>query len=100
MIATVLEDGRDEGEADRAVITTESSLVVLEPELAQAGITPAIRASETRVSNEDRIREADELEAARRLRALVADLKPSDAAALLRERVEATPSNAELLGSI
>ena len=63
-------------------------------------MTPALRAGEIRVSNEDQIREPAELEAARRMRALLADLKPSDAAALLRERIEATPSNAELLSQI
>ena len=61
---------------------------------------PALRAGEIRVSNEDQIREPGELEAARRLRSLLADLKPSDAAALLRERIEATASNAELLSQI
>ena len=40
VIATVLADARDEGEAERAVITTESSLIVLDPELAAAGVTP------------------------------------------------------------
>ena len=40
VIATVLADGRDEGEAERAVITTESSLIALDPELAAAGVTP------------------------------------------------------------
>jgi transcription termination factor Rho len=100
VVATTVADGRDEGEAERAVATTESSLVVLDPELAAAGVTPALRAGESRVSNEDQLRDADELEAARRLRSLLADLRPSDAAALLRERVEATASNSELLRSL
>ena len=42
VIATVLADGSDEGEAERAVATTESSLIVLDPELAAAGIRPAL----------------------------------------------------------
>ncbi len=100
MFATVLSDGQDEGEAERAVITTESSLVVLDPELAAAGVHPAIRAAECRVSNEDQIREPAELDAVRNLRALLADLKPADAAALLRERIETTASNADLLASL
>ena len=98
--ATVLEDGPDEGEAERVALTTESLLITLDAELAAAGVTPALRAGEIRVSNEDQIREPAELEAARRMRSLLADLKPSDAAALLRERIEATPSNAELLSQI
>ena len=82
------------------MITTESSLVVLDPDLAAAGVHPAIRPSECRVSNEDQVREPAELEAVRRLRSLLADLRPTDAAALLRERIEATASNAELLASL
>jgi transcription termination factor Rho len=100
VVATVLEDGRDEGEAERAVSTTESSLVVLDAELAAAGVFPALRAGESQISNEDRIRDAGELEAARRLRSLLADLEPSNAASLLRERIETTAGNAELLASI
>ncbi len=73
MIATAFADG-DDADAERAVATTESALVVLDPELAAAGITPAIRAPECRVSNEDQIREPAELEAARKLRSLLADL--------------------------
>jgi transcription termination factor Rho len=100
VLATVLADARDDGEAERAVITTESSLVVLDPELAAAGVHPALRAAECRVSNEDQLRDAAELEGARRLRALLADLDPAGAAALLRERIEASGSNAELLSSL
>ncbi len=100
VIATVLEDGSDEGEAERAVITTESSLIVLDPELAAAGVTPALRPGDCRISNEDQIRSADELDAVRKLRSLLGDLDPREAADLLRERIEGTTSNAELLGSL
>lgn len=100
VLATVLSDAQEEGEAERAVITTESSLVVLDPELAAAGVHPALRPSECRASNEDQIRDQPELEAARRLRSLLADLDPTEAATLLRERIEGSGSNAELLGSI
>ena len=77
-----------------------SDLVVLDPELAAAGITPAIRAGETRVSNEDQIRETGELEAARKLRSLLANHDARESAELLRERIEATADNAELLASL
>ena len=100
VIATVLTDGSDEGEADRAVATTENSLITLDPELASAGVVPALRASECRISNEDQLRTPDELEAVRKLRSLLIDLRPTDAAALLRERIEGTPSNADLLASL
>jgi transcription termination factor Rho len=100
VLATTLADGSDEGEGERAVLTTESSLVVLDPELAAAGIVPAIRPAECRVSNEETLREEAELDAVRRLRSLLTDLRPTDAAALLRERIEQTASNAELLRSL
>jgi transcription termination factor Rho len=100
VVATVIEDGRDEGETERAVITTESSSIVLDPDLAAVGITPAISVPGCRVSNEETIREPAELDAARKLRSLLADLDPKEAADLLRERIEGTKSNAELLGSL
>ncbi|MGH2986977.1 MAG: transcription termination factor Rho [Solirubrobacterales bacterium] len=100
VLATVLADGSDEGEAERAVLTTESSLIVLDPELAAAGVHPAIRPAESRVSNEDQLREPEELDAVRRLRSQLTDLRPADAAALLRERIETTSTNAELLDSL
>ena len=100
VVATVVSDARDEGEAERAVITTESSLLTLDPELAAAGIVPAIVASESRVSNEDQVRGDDELEAVRKLRRLIIDLDRREAADLLRERIEGSSSNAELLGSL
>jgi transcription termination factor Rho len=100
VVATVLADASDEGEAERAVITTESSLVTLDAELAAAGIHPALVPAECRVSNEEDLRDPTELEAVRRLRSLLADLDGPEAARLLRERIEATASNSELLSSL
>ncbi len=100
VLATVLDDARDEHQAERAVITTESSLIELDAELAAAGIVPALKPNEVRVSNEDQIREPAELEAARRLRLMLADLGPTEAAQLLRERLEGSASNAELLSAL
>jgi len=100
VIATVVEGAEDDGAAERAVITTESSLIKLDAALAAAGIVPALRAGETRVSNEEELREAEELTAVRRLRSLLADLDPAEAAHLLRERIEGSPSNSELLRSL
>jgi transcription termination factor Rho len=97
VVATVLADSPDEGEAERAVVTTESALVTLDPDLAADGIHPAIDPDGCRVSNEDELREADELDAIRRLRSLLSDLDPDEAASLLRERIEGSASNAELL---
>jgi transcription termination factor Rho len=96
-VATVFSDGDDEGEAERAVITTESSLVVLDPDLAASGVYPAIAAAECRLSNEEQLRPAEELEAVRRLRESLSGLDPRAAADALRERIEGSTSNAELL---
>ena len=68
VVATTIDGAHDEGEAERAVITTESALATIDPELAAAGVYPALVVSECRSSNEEELREAGELEAARRLR--------------------------------
>jgi transcription termination factor Rho len=100
VIATVVAGAEDDGVAERAVVTTESSLIRLDPELAAAGVFPALRAGECRVSNEEELREPEELAAARRLRSLLADLAPVEAANLLRERIESSPTNADLLAAL
>jgi transcription termination factor Rho len=100
VIATVVDGAEDEGAAERAVVTTESSLIALDAGLAAAGTFPALRPGECRVSNEDELRSAEELAAIRRLRSLLTDLDPTEAANLLRERIEGSPSNAELLESL
>jgi transcription termination factor Rho len=100
VIATVVAGAEDDGVAERAVVTTESSLIRLDPELAAAGVFPAIVAGECRVSNEEELREPAELAAARRLRSLLADLPPAEAANLIRERIEGSRTNAELLASL
>ena len=100
VIATVLADGRDEGEAERAVTTTESSLDRPRPRARRRRRPPGDRRAECRVSNEDQLREPTELEARAALRSLLADLESAEAAAVLRERIEASASNAELLSSL
>jgi len=100
VIATVVAGAEDDGVAERAVMTTESSLVRLDPELAAAGVVPALRAGECRVSNEEELREPEELAAVRRLRSLLADLAPVEAANLVRERIESSRTNAELLAAL
>src|SRR3954454_9420917 len=100
VIATVVAGAEDDGAAERAVVTTESSLITLDPDLAAAGVFPALRAAECRISNEDELRDADELAAARKLRSLLSDLDAADAANLLRERIEGSTSNAEFWGSL
>jgi len=100
VIATVLDGNDDGGAAERAVITTESSLIRLDPTLAASGVVPALVPSECVVSNEEMLRPAKELASARGLRWLLADLDPVDAASQLRQRIEGSASNAELLASL
>jgi transcription termination factor Rho len=100
VVATVLEGAEDDGAAERAVVTTENSLIALDVDLAARGVSPALAPGRCRASNEDDLREPSELEAARRLRSLLADLPAEEAAGLLRERIEGTATNAELLGAI
>jgi transcription termination factor Rho len=100
VIATEEDAAEDDGRAHRAVATTESSLIRLDPELAAAGVVPALRAAECRISNEEEVRPPDELAAVRRLRSLLADLAPVEAAGLLRERIEGSATNEELLSSL
>jgi len=100
VIATVVAGAEDDGAAERAVITTESSLIKLDPALAAAGIVPALRPGECRVSNEEELRGPEELAAARRLRSLLGDLDAAEAASLLRGRIERSSSNAHLLESL
>jgi transcription termination factor Rho len=100
VIATALEGPGADADAVTAVATTENALIQLDPELAAAGVFPALRVAETRASDEDTLRSPDELEAVRRLRSSLVGLDPVVAAQTLRERLEATPSNADLLGEL
>jgi transcription termination factor Rho len=100
VIATTLDGIADEGAAREAVETTENALIRLDPELAAAGIYPALRPEDCRVSGEETLREPVELEAARELRAELAGKEPQEAAALLRERLERSRTNAELLADL
>jgi transcription termination factor Rho len=100
VIATTLDGIADEGAAREAVETTENALIRLDPELAAAGIYPALRPEDCRVSGEEALREPAELEAVRELRAELAGKEPQEAAALLRERLERSRTNAELLADL
>jgi transcription termination factor Rho len=100
VIATALEGPAADADAVTAVATTENALIQLDPELAAAGVFPALRVAETRASDEDALREPDELEAVRRLRSSLVGLDSVVAAQTLRERLKVTPSNADLLGEL
>jgi transcription termination factor Rho len=100
VVATVVEGAEDDGAAERAVITTESALIRLDPELAARGVFPALRVADCRASNEEELREPQELAAVRRLRSMLDALDPAEAAGLLRERIEHSPTSAALLGEL
>ena len=88
VIATVLDGVADDGAALAAVETTENVLLRLDPELAAAGVYPALNVGDTRASGEEELREPQELEAVRELRSELAGKDPAEAAAALRERLE------------
>jgi transcription termination factor Rho len=100
VIATVL-SGTDDGDAAAsAVETTESATVVLDADLAAAGVVPAIDVAATGVAREETLRDAEELEAVRALRESLRGMAPEEAARALAERVRASGSNSELLASL
>ncbi len=98
VVATVFSG--DDDAAREAVETTENAIVTLDGDLAAAGVFPAISVSGTRASGEPELRSEDELAAARRLREELSALEPRAAAAALRQRIEGSASNADLLGSL
>lgn len=99
VIATALSEDGEAGIVP-ALETTESSLLVLDRDLAAAGIYPAIDVAASRISGEGEIREDDELAAVRSLRGELASMSAPEAASALRERIEASPDNATLLASL
>jgi transcription termination factor Rho len=100
MIATVLR-GTEDGEGVlEAVETTENATILLDRELADAGVSPAIDVGGTSAVGEDRLRDDAELQAARRLREELAEADRRAAAEALAERIRSSASNAELLSSL
>ena len=100
VIATVLRGTEDGVGALEAVETTENATIVLDSELAGAGVFPAIDPGGSGEVAEDQVREAEELEAARRLREQLRSADPRAAAEQLAERIRSSASNAELLSSL
>lgn len=100
VIATVL-SGTEDGEgALEGVETTENATIALDSELAAAGVVPAIDLERSRAVGEESYRDADEIEAVRRLREGLPDDDPRAAAEQLGERIRSSASNAELLSSL
>jgi len=100
VVATTLSPAADEGSAERAVATTETSLISLDPTLAEEGIVPALRFAECRAVGEDRLLTDAEREGLRHLRGALRDQVPPDAATFLRAKLAESPANPELLSSL
>ena len=97
VIATFLEDGEDDDGPLRAVQTTESAVIRLDPELAAAGVVPALDHAATRCAGEAELRSAEELASIRSLRERLAGREAADAARELADLIKGSADNAELL---
>ena len=86
VIATVLAGTEDGDEALEAVETTENATLTLDPELARAGITPALDITASGVSNEEKLRDESELEEVRSFRRELSKLPSEEAATRLANR--------------
>jgi transcription termination factor Rho len=83
-----------------AVETTENLLLRLDADLAAKGIFPPLVPQESRSSGEDQLRDPEELEKMRTLRAELAGMEPEEAARALADQIGATANNAELLSRL
>ena len=72
----------------------------LDPELAAAGVYPSIAVGDTRASGEEELRDPEELRAVRTLRDSLAGLDSRVVADELRQRIEGTSSNRDLLAGL
>jgi transcription termination factor Rho len=100
VIATVL-DAEDRGaEVRQAVETTENLLLRLDAGLAAKGVFPPLVPQDSRASGEEQLRDPEELEKARRLRAELGGMEPEEASRSLAKEIAATSSNAELLSRL
>ena len=100
VIATVLDSDDRGSEVREAVETTENLLIRLDADLAAKGVFPSLVPREARASGEDDLRDDDELEKVRRLRAELAEMDPEQGAKALAEQIAETSSNAELISRL
>ena len=100
VIATVLDSDDKGAEVREALETTENLLLRLDADLAAKGIVPALVAADSRASGEDGLRDAEEMDKVRRLRAELAEMEPEQAAQALADQISETASNAELLSRL
>jgi transcription termination factor Rho len=100
VVATVLDSDDRGSEVREAVETTENLLLRLDAGLAAKGIFPPLVPQDTRASGEEELRDPDELEKVRALRAELAEMDPEEGARKLADQIAETASNAELLSRI
>ncbi len=100
VIATVLDSDDRGADVREALETTENLLLRLDAGLAAKGIVPALVVADSRASGEDELRDPDEMERVRRLRAELAEMDPDEAAQALSDQIVATGNNAELLSRL
>ena len=100
VIATLLDGDEDGDGLLHAAATTESAVIRLDTELADAGVFPSLDVGATRSGDEAELRDADELKAARKLRERLVELDAPDAARELAELIENSSTNAELLSKL
>ncbi len=100
VIATVLDSDDRGAEVREALETTENLLLRLDAGLAGKGIVPALVIADSRASGEDQLRDPEEMDKIRRLRAELAEMDPDEAAQGLSDQIVATGNNAELLSRL
>ena len=100
VVATVLESDDRGAEVRHAVETTENLLVHLDAGLAAKGVFPSLVPQDSRASGEEQLREPEELEKVRALRAELGAMQPEEAARALADQIAATANNAELLSRL
>jgi transcription termination factor Rho len=100
VIATVLEADDRGSEVREAVETTENLLLRLDAGLAAKGIFPPLAPGDSRSAGEEELRDPEELEKIRRMRAELAEMDPEEAARALAEQIGETSSNAELVARL
>ncbi|MEJ7876439.1 MAG: hypothetical protein WKF62_07240 [Solirubrobacterales bacterium] len=100
VVATTLGEGDDEASAEKAVQTTETSVIALDASLAAEGISPALKFTECRAVGDSDILSEQEMEGLRHLRSNLAELVAPEAAGLVRRQLESASSNADVLRSL
>jgi transcription termination factor Rho len=100
VIATVLETDDGGSEVREALETTENLLLRLDAGLAAKGVFPPLVPRESRSAGEEELRDPEELEKVRILRAELAEMDPEEGARRLADQIGETSSNAELLSRL